>query len=83
MIKDIDDSLIAKTGITINEEKEIIISDEKAFAGSFNNKNICSQICPCYGKMLPHERWGSCHVVTEGLQCKALRKLGNPENYKL
>ena len=37
MIKDIDDSRIAKSGITITEHNEIIISDENAFAGSIDN----------------------------------------------
>ena len=72
MIKDIDDNRLTKSGITINEQNEIIISDENAFAGSFNNKNICSQICPCYEKRLPHERWGSCHVVTEGAAMQSI-----------
>ena len=47
MIKDIDDNRIAKVGLTINEQNEIIISDENAFSNSFNNKNICSKIRHC------------------------------------
>ncbi len=47
MIKDIDEKLIAKSGITINEQNEIIISDENAFYNSFINKNIRSQVRHC------------------------------------